>query len=326
MNPAADAPVLCVGILVADLFVPPLARLPVAGELIATEDFLVQPGGCAANSAIALRRLGIACAVVGRVGDDLFGDLVERDLRALGIDTSGVAQAPGYGTSKTVILPVVDEDRRFIHTFGANAALTAADISQASLEAAEVIYVGGYLVLPALHQSELAERFRVARERGTRIVLDVVVPSGHVDLSLDAVRELLPLADYFLPNEDEARALTGEAEPRWQAERLLEAGARAVVVKRGERGIFVRSGDEAFELPAPPVEALEPSGAGDAFAAGLILGILEGWELERSVRFASVMGGSACTSLGCYAGVFSREEADRFLAEHPVWAREALRS
>lgn len=322
----ADAPVLCVGILVADLFVPPLARLPGAGELIATEDFLVQPGGCAANSAIALRTLGVAASVVGRVGDDLFGDLVERDLRARGIDTSGVARTPGYGTSKTVVLPVVDEDRRFIHTFGANATLTAADIPRAAVEAAEVVYVGGYLVLPALHQGDLAERFRLARERSTRIVLDVVVPSGQADLSLDAVRELLPLADYFLPNEDEARALTGEAEPHRQAERLLEAGARTVVIKRGERGVFVHSGDEAFELQAPPVDALEPSGAGDAFAAGLMVGILERWELERSVRFASVIGGSACTALGCWAGVFSRDEADRFIAEHPDWAPEATRS
>lgn len=326
MTPVGDAPVLCVGILVADIFVPPLAGLPVAGELIATDDFLVQPGGCAANSAIALHSLGIPSAVVGRVGDDLFGDLVERYLRERAIDTSGVARAPGFGTSKTVILPVVDEDRRFIHTFGANAALTAADIPQDALEAAEVIYVGGYLVLPALRQDELAARFRLARQQGTRIVLDVVVPSGQVDVSLDGLRELLPLVDYFLPNEDEARALTGETEPRRQAERLVEAGARAVVVKRGERGTFVRSGVTAFELPAPPVEVLEPSGAGDAFAAGLILGILEGWELERSVRFASVIGGSACTALGCYAGVFSRPEADRFIAEHPVWRQKALRS
>jgi len=98
------------------------------------------------------------------------------------------------------------------------------------------------------------------------------------------------------------------------------------VIKRGEQGVLVHSGDEAFELPAPPVEVLEPSGAGDAFAAGLILGMLEGWDLERSVRFASVLGASACTALGCWAGVFSREEADQFIAEHPVWAREATRS
>lgn len=313
---------LCVGILVADVIVPPLARLPEAGELVATDEFLVQPGGCAANGALALSKLGVSAAVVGRVGDDAFGDLVERALRAHGVDTSGVSRSP-VGTSKTVILPVAGDDRRFIHTFGANAALTAAEIPAERLASVEVVYVGGYLVLPALRQEELAERLRLARVAGTSIVLDVVVPSGRPDLSLDAVRELLPLVDWFLPNEDEARALTGESEPGAQAARLLEAGARAVVVKRGARGAYARWGDRELELPAPPVEVVEPSGAGDAFAAGLMIGVLEGWDVERSVRFASVIGASACTAVGCWAGVFDREDADRFLAKHPEWARGA---
>jgi sugar/nucleoside kinase (ribokinase family) len=311
-------PVLSVGILVADLFVPPLERLPAAGELIATDDFLVQPGGCAANTAIALDRLGVSATIVGRVGDDLFGELVVEYLRARGIDTGGVDREAGRGTSKTVVVPVVGEDRRFVHTFGANAAVTAADISDELIEAAEVMYVGGYLVLPALRQSDLADRFRLARACGVTIVLDVVVPTGSY-VALDDVQELLPLTDYFVPNEDEARALSGEEEPSAQAQRFLECGAGSVVIKRGELGAFVRSGDKAFELPAPPVEVVEPSGAGDAFAAGLILGILEGWELVRSVRFACAIGGSACTALGCYAGVFTRPEADAFLAAHPAW-------
>ena len=218
----SPAPALCVGILVADVFVPPLQRLPAAGELIATEDFLLQPGGCAANTAIALGRLGVQAAVCGRVGDDLLGDFVERDLRSRGLDTSGVRHTEGYGTSKTVIVPVVGEDRRFIHTFGANATLTAADIEPAALEAAEVLYVGGYLILPSLREDELAERLRDARARGTTIVLDVAVPAGQ-KLAADAARTLLPLADYFVPNSDEAFALTGESDPRRQAEIVRRA-------------------------------------------------------------------------------------------------------
>jgi len=308
-------PALCVGILVADVFVPPLERLPAAGELLATDDFLLQPGGCAANTAIALGRLGVRAAVCGRVGDDLLGDFVERDLRSREIDTSGVRRTDGYGTSKTVIIPVLGEDRRFIHTFGANAALTAGDIEPAALAAAEVVYIGGYLILPSLREDELAERLRGARAGGTRIVLDVAVPVGQT-LPPDAASLLLPLADYFVPNLDEARALTGESDPRRQAERFIEHGANTVVIKLGERGAYVRSGAEAFEVLAPPVEVVEPSGAGDAFAAGLMVGILEGWELERSVRFASVVGGSACTALGCWAGVFTRPQAEAFLAAH----------
>ena len=322
MSLDATTNVLCVGILVADIVVPPLPRIPEAGELVATDDFLVQPGGCAANTAICLGRLGVPSTVVGRVGDDVFADLVERSLREHGVHTGGVLRTPGSGTSKTVILPVEGDDRRFIHTFGANAALVAEDIPRALLERSAVVYVGGYLVLPGLQQRALADRLRIAHDGGASIVLDVVVPSDRADLSVEAVSELLPLADYFVPNEDEARALTGESELDRQAAALRDAGSRTVVIKRGERGAYVQADAESFALPAPPVVAVEPSGAGDAFAAGLAHGILEGWELGRSIRFASVMGASACTALGCYAGVFTRGDADDFLAAHPEWAGE----
>jgi sugar/nucleoside kinase (ribokinase family) len=75
----------------------------------------------------------------------------------------------------------------------------------------------------------------------------------------------------------------------------------------------VRTGDAAFDVPAPAVEVVEPSGAGDAFAAGLIAALLEGRELERAVRFASIVGASACTALGCWAGVLTRAEAEALL-------------
>jgi len=310
--------VASVGILVADVFVPPLPHLPEAGELVSTEDFLVQPGGCAANTAIVLAKLGVRATVVGRVGDDLFGELVEQDLTGRGIDTSGVLRTPGLGTSKTVALSVVGDDRRFVHTFGANAALEAADIPETALRECDVLYLGGYLVLPGMRQDELAERFREARAHGTRIVLDVVVPTGQ-DASLEDVRELLPLADLFVPNEDEARLLTGEASPAAQAEAVLAAGAHTVVIKRGAAGVLVRAPGLAFELGARPVEVVDPSGAGDAFAAGLVLGLLEGWPLDRTVRYASVIGASACTALGCHGGAFTRGEADAYLARHPEW-------
>ena len=317
--------VLCAGILVADVFVPPLPRLPAAGELLATEDFLVQTGGCAANTAAALTRLGVSASVAGRVGDDLFGDFVEVELCRLGIDTGGIRRSESFGTSKTVIIPVVGEDRRFIHTFGANAAVSVEDIDQSRVAKADVLYVGGYLVLPALEQGELAERLRLARASGVRTVLDVIVPAGSTGVSAELVRELLPHVDVFMPNHDEARALAGEADPYRQAERFLELGAETVVIKMGERGALLASGEERLELPALPVEVVDPSGAGDAFAAGFIVGILEGWDSERCLRFASVIGASACTRLGCTAGVFTRAEAEAYLETHPLEARARAR-
>jgi sugar/nucleoside kinase (ribokinase family) len=312
-----QARVVCFGVLVADVFLPPLARLPAPGELQSTDDFLIAAGGCAANVAIALGKLGVSAAVGGRVGDDLFGAFVKHDLAAQGVETSGILTTPGMGTSKTVIVPVVGEDRRYIHTFGANAALAAGDIDATGFTSSEVIYIGGYLILPALREDELAMRLKDARARGATVILDVVAPSGGRP-SLEAASKLLPLADYFVPNLDEARVLTGQNDPYLQAERLIEHGAHTVMIKLGKEGLYVRSGAISFELAAPPVEVVEPSGAGDAFDAGLALGILEGWDIERQARFASVVGASACSALGCAAGVFSRAEADDFLDLHPL--------
>jgi len=317
MASGGRAAVVCAGIVVADVFVPPLARLPGPGELVATEDFVVQTGGCAANAAIALARLGVRPAVVAKVGDDLFGEFVRDELSAAGVDVSGIGVAPGLGTSKTVIIPVSGDDRRFIHTFGANAALTAADLAPALAEAPDVIYVGGFLVLPALSQDELAAQLRVARQAGARVVFDVVAPAGRA-LSLDDVAGVLPEVDYFVPNDDEAAALTGESDPRRQAESLLELGAGTVIVTMGERGLVAASRDETVELPAPRVDFVEPSGAGDAFAAGLVYGLLQGWDTRRCLEFGSVIGASACTKLGCTAGLLTRAEADAYL-ESRAW-------
>ena len=110
--PKATVDAVCAGILVADIFVQPLERLPAAGELIATDDFVIDTGGCAANTATSLVRLGVSAAVIGMVGKDNFGDFIRDDLQRKGVHTAGIVQSDDTGTSKTVILPVIGEDRR----------------------------------------------------------------------------------------------------------------------------------------------------------------------------------------------------------------------
>jgi sugar/nucleoside kinase (ribokinase family) len=310
-----DPRVLSAGILVADLVVPPLPELPEPGELVASEDFRLASGGCAANVAVSLAKLGIPSAVAGCVGADVFGDFLADELRASGVETRGLHRSRDRGTSKTVILPVAGEDRRFVHTFGANAEFTVEHVDRSLFAKCEVFYLGGYLVLPAITAPALAQLYADARAQGARTVLDVVVPR-EAEVSIESVREILPHVDFFVPNEDEARALTGEAEPHRQAARLVEAGAGTVIVTRGTAGAVLCSRDELLEVPAPRVESIDQSGAGDAFSAGLIAGILAGWDARRTIRFASVVGASATTALGCTAGVFSRAQAEAFMEKH----------
>jgi sugar/nucleoside kinase (ribokinase family) len=315
--------VVCAGILVADLFVPPLPSLPGAGQLLATDDFLVDSGGCAANTATCLVKLGVPTAVVGKVGHDIFGDFVEQDLRRKGLDATAISRSDARGTSKTVILSVIGQDRRYIHTFGANADFQGADIPEQLLERARVFYLGGFLAMPGLTQADLRRALRKAHANGAITVLDVIVPAGDQEASLAALEAVLPEVDYFLPNEEEARALTGETAPLEQAQHLLRAGCGTVILTMGKAGALLMNAQQTLQAPAVPVEVVDGSGAGDAFAAGLIVGLLEGWEASQALSFASVVGASACTRLGCTAGVYTRAQVEAYLAYNPLTFHES---
>ena len=310
--------VVCAGILVADLFVPPLERLPIGGDLVVTEDFLVQPGGCAANTAISLAKLGISVSVVGKVGKDIFGDAVERDLQTSGVRIDALRRSSTHGTSKTVILPVIGEDRRYIHTIGANADFTVDDISVPLVMQAQVFALGGYCVLPRLEPQRIATLLNNMREMGIRTMLDVVVPASIDHPTLDDLRPILPFIDVFMPNIEEAAMLTGETDPAKQAELFLHAGCNIAIITRGRDGALLMSTHETLEAPAFPVEVVDVSGAGDAFVAGFIVGLLEQWTLADSLRFASAIGASACTQLGCTGGVFTRAAAEVYLQSHQL--------
>jgi len=314
--PSPDYDVLCVGILVADLFVPPLPRLPLPGELQLVEDMLLSTGCCAANAAMDLARLGTRVAVAGKVGNDFFAGFVRQELEAKGVDVTGIRQSATAPTASTVILPVAGQDRRYIHAVGANAELRVDDIDLDQVARARVLYVGGYLLFPGFEPAGLAQLFRFARDCGIQTVLDVAGPKAEQGLELLA--PVLPFTDVFLPNQDEAAILTGERDTWRQAEIFLEQGAQTAVITRGAEGVLVRAQTAAFSAEALPIEFVDGSGAGDAFDAGYIVGLLEGWDLERTVAFASAVGASACTRLGTTPGVFTRAQALDYLARHPL--------
>ena len=304
--------VVCVGILVADIFSSQVDAMPAAGELKLAERFLLSAGGCAVNTAACLRRLGKQVRVVGKVGRDLFGDFVVKDLERLGMDASSVKRSETHPTSGTFILNVKGEDRRYIHLMGANADLSAEDIYLDALEGARVLYVGGYLALPKLGAAGVARVFAEARKRSMKTVLDVIVAAG-LKASMEEIEGVLPYTDVFLPNQDEARVLTGEPDAAAQAERFARLNPECtVVITRGARGVLARRGDDVVEAGSYRMETVDESGAGDAFSAGVVTGLLEGWDLERTLRFASAVGASCTRALGCTDGVFSYQEAAAF--------------
>src|SRR5207302_3200313 len=206
MSEAVD--VLSAGIIVADHVCSPISHLPAAGELVMADRLILAIGGCAANTAVDLVKMEVRAAVVGRVGGDIFGRIVADMLREHGVDVSAVTVNTAADTSQTLIVNVVGQDRRFIHTFGANALFRAADIPSDRVAHCRVLYVGGYLVMPNIREDELVPVFTAARRAGARTVLDVVTP-GPGDY-LARLERLLPHVDVFLPNNHEGELIGGQ--------------------------------------------------------------------------------------------------------------------
>ncbi|HEV2946593.1 MAG TPA: sugar kinase [Gemmataceae bacterium] len=308
--------VLCAGIIVADHVCHPVSHVPAAGELVMTDKMLLTIGGCAANAAVDLTKMEVSTAVVGRVGDDAFGRIVAEMLREQGVDTTAIQTTPGADTSQTLIVNVAGQDRRFIHTFGANAVFSAADISPALVKQCRVLYLGGYLAMPRMVQEELAPLFAAARQAGAKTVLDVVVPGPGEYLS--RLDRLLPHVDVFLPNNHEAQIMTGETDPVKQAEVFRGLGAKTVVITMGSDGSVLVTDQVRLRAGVFSMPLVDASGGGDAFDAGFIYGLLKGMMAEECLRVASALGASCVRAIGTTPGVFTQVECEEFLRKNAL--------
>ena len=308
--------VLCAGIIVADHVSSPIAYIPQPGGVVLADQLLLTIGGCAANVGVDLVKLGVGATVVGRVGSDAFGKVVADMLRAQHVDVSLVQATPGVDTSQTLIVNVVGEDRRFIHSFGANAVFRAADIPLDRATNCRVLYLGGYLLMDSLKAEELGAVFAAARRAGAKTVLDVVTP-GPGDY-LRRVQPLLREVDVFLPNNHEAELISGESDPILQAEFFHRLGAGTSIITLGDKGAVLIADRLRLRSGTFPVSFVDGSGGGDAFTAGYIAGLLEGRDAEECLRLGSAVGASCVRAIGTTTGVFTRPELETFLRKNTL--------
>ena len=165
--------VVCLGILVADVIARPVDELP-HGAVSLMDEVSLHGGGCALNTATGLGRLGLSVAVVGKVGEDTFGDFVVGLLDERGLDTQGVLREPAAPTSATVVLVDRAGERSFLHLPGANGTLSADELAPDSVFAGRSLHVAGALVMPALDGAPTAGLLAEARRRGIHTSLDTV--------------------------------------------------------------------------------------------------------------------------------------------------------
>ncbi|RLU87552.1 ribokinase [Streptomyces griseocarneus] len=285
--------VLVVGSANADLTVR-VDRRPGAGETVSGTDLVESAGGKGANQAVAAARLGVRTALLAKVGDDAFGDLLLAGQREAGTDVRHVLVERGARTGTAMIVVGPDGDNSIVVSPGANARLSPADVAASHGTIAASAVVSLQLEIP---EETVRATVRAAGESGTRVVLN---PSPTPRSGLD--HELLSAADPLVVNEHEARHLSGlpDTEPTAWLHELRKKGARSVVVTLGAEGALVldATDTEPARVPGLTADVVDTTGAGDAFTGALAGQLAAGAALLEAARFAVRVGAASVTRAG----------------------------
>lgn len=286
--------VCCVGNVVADLVVWPVPALPPPDTIHLLRGARLTPGGNGPNTAAAISRLGGRVLLCGAVGQDPLGEMLRARIRGAGVDDGGLRALPQGLTAVSVVLAREGGQHSFLHYEGANAALARGHVPWEAVARSRALHYASARLLPALdpHLPELMQR---AKLLGCLTSLDLCwSPRPASD---EAVLAALPWVDLLLANLEEGRQLTGLPDALQIARHLREQGAGTVVVKLGAQGCLV-VGREEFSSSAPEVGVVDTTGAGDCFAAALLLAVLRGYALPEAAKLANAVAAVSTTQPG----------------------------
>jgi sugar/nucleoside kinase (ribokinase family) len=300
-----------VGTCVADILVRPvpLGQAVGGGRLLHVEPIEVTTGGIVCNTGIALARLGLAVAAGSLVGSDPWGDLIRGRLEGERIDTASLEAAPGLATSTTAVLIDPSGERSFAHHVGACAAIDLAWIRRQlpAVCRADWVILGYAGLLPGL-EPDLAAAVAALRAAGCRVAVETGGSGG----SLAHVGPALPEVDLYVPSLDEAAAQTGCRTPREIIDRYRSLGATGFLgVKAGTAGtVLSPKPGEWLEIPCLPAPGpvADTTGAGDAFLAGLLAGIVRGMAPREAGLLGAATAACCVTGVGATAGLRSYDE------------------
>ncbi|MFV0483377.1 MAG: adenosine kinase [Bacteroidales bacterium] len=240
-------------------------------------------GGSAGNTINAIAKLGGHCGFIGKIGNDELGETYKKELIKSNVNTHLGVENTSTGRAITFITP--DSERTFATCLGAATHLSPDDISDDILRQYDYLYIEGYLVFNEPLIKHLLDR---AKALGLKIAMDMA-SFNVVEESLDFFKKALPeYVDILFANEEEAKAFTGSNDPQVALEIFAQL-CDIAVVKVGKKGSWVRSGKQSLKIEAVDVNAIDTTGAGDAYAAGFMYGIANDLSLQQCGNLGSLL-------------------------------------
>ncbi|MGA8208897.1 MAG: carbohydrate kinase family protein [Nocardioidaceae bacterium] len=284
-----------IGNVQLDVVAGPVLALPRPGGDDIVDSIAVRPAGAAGNVSLALAALGVRHRLFGVLGDDQAGRWVADELRRCGL-AEDLVIAPGQETGISIALEAPARERAFLTAHGVLQGYGEQDVPDEAL-AADTVVLTGYFSLPGLRGAGTRRLLERAQAGGATTVFDTGWdPEDWRGDAVEEILSMLALVDVFLPNEPEAVALTGTTDVDEALALLREHCPGWVVLKRGADGVVAAGPDgERLNIPAPPVVALDTTGAGDSLAAGMLAELSAGRGMAQAllmgVRVASTVVG-----------------------------------
>ena len=303
MKPDHSGYIIVAGSLNMDLVVQ-APRHPAIGETILGGEFHTFPGGKGANQAVAARRLGAEVMMIGRVGNDDFGEALLHTLGEDGVDALYVYRDPVAATGVALITVNAAGQNTIVVASGANAYLTAQDVNDAEDAFREAAVLVAQLESPL---PTISEAIQLARQHGVMTILN---PAPAQPLEA----RLLADIDYLIPNERELALLSGSDDLNAGIENMRRQGVKNLIVTLGENGAMVVEGERTQHLPAFKVDVVDTTAAGDAFVGAFAVALTQGLEVTQAVRWGNAAGALATTRPGAQPSLPNRRELEEFLA------------
>ncbi len=263
----------------------------------------VAPGGQAATAMVALARLGLRARYIGKVGDDDFGRVQIQSLLSEGVEASGVGIVEGaQSQSAFIIIDRESGERTILWHRDDRLTVTADEVDREMVTSARALHLDGHDVEASIQAA------RFAREAGIPVVIDI-------DNLYPGAEELLPLVDFLISSSSFPERLTGERDLKVALKIIHEqTGSLFVAATMGVEGVMAYFRGQYFHSPAFKVECRDTTGAGDAFHGGFIYGLLAGYSVEATLRFANAVAALKCRALGGRTSLPSRDEVNALLA------------
>ena len=304
--------VICVGMALVDSIIKGFDPNPVSSSGYRAASGSLNVGGEAVNEAMAAAKLGLKTGILCSLGEDAAGDMIVSALQRCGVDTGLILRDAAHPTPVTTM---------FVHEDGTRKSITnsAHRYNFRPERHADRLTGAGALILGSLFRApfddpEIIHKVLTAAKAERQLVFaDTKLPNFRF-LTLEDLRDSLPLIDYITPNEDEARYYSGKERPEDMADAFLDLGVKNVIIKLGGKGCLLKNAEESVFLPACTIRAVDATGAGDNFAAGFASEILRGASNSDALRFANACGAICTTAVGAGTALKSREQVLKFLA------------